>query len=177
MKLKYLAAIWGLAEATVFFIVPDVLLTFVACKEGKRVTGLCLWALAGALVGGCIMFGWGFNDKESAENLLVRIPAVDHDMLLEIEKQVHEGGTKALFIGPITGRPYKAYATYAGTSEVNAVIFFLVSIPARILRFLALAWLSTAISKRFLRQQSDRTRTLLPIAIWVAFYAWYFSVT
>ena len=48
MRLKYLLAIWGLAEATVFFIVPDVILSFVALKEGKRATKLCLWTLAGA---------------------------------------------------------------------------------------------------------------------------------
>ena len=176
MKLKYLAAAWGLAEATVFFIVPDVLLTLVAMKEGKQATKLCLWALGGALVGGCIMFWWGSHDKESAENLLVRIPAIDHDMLMDIEKQVHEGGAKALFIGPLTGRPYKAYATYSGNGEVNLAIFLLVSIPARILRFLALAWLTTAVSKSFLRKQKNHAKILLLTAIWLAFYGWYFSV-
>lgn len=176
MKLKYLAAAWGLAEATVFFIVPDVLLTFVALKDGKRATRLCLWTLGGALIGGVIMFWWGYHNKGSAEDLLAEIPAIDLVMLEEVEKQVEEGRAKALFIGPLTGRPYKIYAVYASATGVSFVTFLLISVPARLLRFLALAWLTTAISKSLLRKKSSRFKTLLLTAIWVGFYGWYFSV-
>ncbi len=177
MKLKYLVAIWGLAEATVFFIVPDVLLTCVALKDGKHATKLCLWALGGALVGGTIMFWWGFHDKESAENLLAEIPAIDFEMLEKVEGQVEEGGVKAAFIGPLTGRPYKIYATYAGSSGENLAVFLLVSVPARLLRFLALAWLATAISKGLLRKVKEGPKILLLSGIWLSFYAWYFWIT
>ncbi|MFP6899464.1 MAG: hypothetical protein VCA36_00885 [Opitutales bacterium] len=176
MKLKYLAAIWGLAEATVFFIVPDLPLTFVALKDGKRATKLCLWALGGALVGGAIMFWWGSSNPDSAENFLAEIPAIGSELLEEVEKQVEEGGALASIAGPIAGRPYKIYAVYAGATGVNFFIFLLISVPARLLRFLVLAWLTTAISKGLLRKQSSRFRTLLLTAIWVGFYGWYFSV-
>ncbi len=177
MRLKYLLAIWGLAEATVFFIVPDVLLTFVALKDGKRATKLCLWALGGAMVGGAIMFWWGYNDKESAEDLLVKIPAINSDMADDVEKQINDDGAKAAFIGPLTGRPYKIYAIHAGASEkVGFIIFMLISIPARLLRFIVLAWVTTFISKKLLRKQSIRFRTLLLTGIWLGFYAWYFAV-
>lgn len=175
MKLKYLAAAWGLAEATVFFIVPDVLLTFVALKEGKRATRLCLWTLGGALIGGALMFGWGTRDKEAAEDLLVKIPAISQEMVEEVEQQVEEGGAKAAFVGPLTGRPYKIYAVHAGNSDVNLAVFLLVSIPARLLRFLVLAWVTTFIAKCLLRKKSARFKTLLLTGIWLSFYAWYFS--
>ena len=177
MKLKYFAAAWGLAEATVFFIVPDVLLTFVALKDGKRATTLCLWALGGALVGGTIMFWWGSHDKESAEDLLTEIPAIDHAMIQKVETQMEDNGVKAAFVGPLTGRPYKIYATYAGSSGENLAIFLLISVPARLLRFLALAWLTTAVSKGLLRKKSRRFSTLLLTFIWIVFYGWYFSIT
>ena len=35
MKVKFLAAFWGLAEATIFFIVPDILLTYLALKDPR----------------------------------------------------------------------------------------------------------------------------------------------
>ena len=177
MKLKYLVAIWGLAEATVFFIVPDVILSFVALKEGKRATKLCLWTLAGALVGGAIMYGWGSRGKESAEDLLVKIPAISSDMVTEVEEQIGDDGAMAAFIGPLTGRPYKIYAIHAGASDkVGFLTFMLISIPARLLRFLVLAWVTTLISKKLLRKQSLRFRTLLLTGIWLGFYTWYFSV-
>ncbi len=176
MKLKYLVAIWGLAEATVFFIVPDVLLTCVALKDGKRATKLCLWTLGGALLGGMVMFWWGFHDKESTENLLVEIPAINLAMLEEVEKQVGQGGAKAVFIGPLTGRPYKTYAAYAGATGVSFVTFLLISVPARLLRFLALAWLTAAISKSFLGKVKEGPKLLLLSGIWLSFYTWYFWI-
>lgn len=175
MKLRYLAAIWGLAEATIFFIVPDVLLTLLALKDGKRATVLSFWTLGGALLGGTIMFWWGSHDKEAAEELLVEIPAISPAMLDKVETQVEEAGAKASFIGPLTGRPYKIYATYAGSSGENLGIFLLISVPARLLRFLVLAWLTTAIAKGPLRKVRAGHRTLFCVAIWLSFYLWYFG--
>ena len=175
MKLKYLAAAWGLAEATVFFIVPDVLLTFLALKDGKRATVVSFWTLGGALVGGIIMFCWGAHDKEAAEELLSEIPAISPAMLEKVETQVEEAGVKAAFVGPLTGRPYKIYATYAGSSGESLGIFLLISVPARLLRFLILAWLTTAIAKGPLRKVKVGPRNLLFVAIWLTFYVWYFG--
>jgi len=114
-----LAAAWGFAEATVFFIVPDVLLTLLGLRDGRRATWACLWALCGALAGGTVMYAWGFVDVPSAENLLVRIPAIDEGMLGDVKRQMDQDGTMAILVGPILGRPYKIYATYAGATGVS----------------------------------------------------------
>ena len=46
-----LALAWGLAEATFFFIVPDVLLSRLVLSDWRLCARACLWAVAGALVG------------------------------------------------------------------------------------------------------------------------------
>lgn len=43
---------WGLAEATFFFIVPDVFTTRLALQDFKRALISCIFTLAGALLGG-----------------------------------------------------------------------------------------------------------------------------
>jgi len=47
------AFLWGLAEATCFFIVPDVLLSFIALRRLRTALLCCGLALAGALLAGC----------------------------------------------------------------------------------------------------------------------------
>ena len=54
-----LAAIWGAAEATLFFIVPDVFLSWLALSDRRQALIACLYALLGALVGGTDHVGLG----------------------------------------------------------------------------------------------------------------------
>ena len=53
-----LALLWGLAEATFFFIVPDVFLSLVAILGGWRTWRHIVAAIFGALLGGALLFQW-----------------------------------------------------------------------------------------------------------------------
>ncbi|MFP6887223.1 MAG: hypothetical protein VB997_06650 [Opitutales bacterium] len=174
--MKFLAVVWGLAEATIFFIVPDVLLTYLALKDPRRATRASLWALTGALVGGTAMFCWGAYDIDSAEKFLKRIPAIDGNLLNEVERQVEVSGARATFAGPIAGRPYKIYAVYSGAKEIDFPSFFLISIPARLLRFILLTWITWWVASKLLAKLQTRSTTFILSGIWIAFYGWYFSV-
>ena len=174
--MNLLAIAWGLVEATVFFIVPDVLLTYLALKDPRRATKACLWALVGALVGGTAMFCWGNYNLKGAEGFLTEIPAIDKQLLQKVEGQIENDGVKATFYGPITGRPYKIYAVYAAGKDVNFLTFFLISIPARLLRFILLTWITWWVASKLLAKLQARSRTFILSGIWIAFYGWYFSV-
>ena len=108
VKAKSLATAWGLAEATIFFIVPDILLTYLALKDPRRATKACIWALAGALVGGTAMFCWGAYDIDSAEKFLKRIPAIDGNLLNEVEGQVEASGAREPSSGLSPADPTKS---------------------------------------------------------------------
>ena len=172
MGVNLLAIAWGLIEASVFFIVPDILLTYLALKDPRRATKACLWAL----VGGTAMFSWGNYDLKGAERFLTEIPAIDKQLLQKVEGQIENDGVKAIFYGPIAGRPYKIYAVYAGGKEVDSLTFFLISIPARLLRFILLTWITWWVASKLLAKLQARSRTFILSGIWIAFYGWYFSV-
>ena len=73
---------WSFAEATVFFIVADVLLTFIAVAMGLRVALLASLAAAiGAACGGMIMWRHGLADPVAATNLLAAVPFVSSGMI------------------------------------------------------------------------------------------------
>ena len=174
--MNLLAIAWGLMEASVFFIVPDILLTYLALKDPRRATKACLWALVGALVGGTAMFCWGNYNLKGAEGFLTEILAIDKQLLKKVEGQIENDGVKATFYGPITGRPYKIYSVYAGAKGISFPSFLLVSIPARLLRFILLTWITWWVASKLLAKLQVRSRTLILSGIWIAFYGWYFSV-
>lgn len=174
--MNLLAIAWGLAEAIVFFIVPDVLLTYLALKDPKRATKACIWTLVGALVGGTAMFCWGNYDPKAAEGFLAEIPAIDEKLLNKVEQQIENNGVKATFYGPIAGRPYKIYAVYAGAKDISFPSFLLVSIPARLLRFILLAWITWWVASKLLTKLQTRKKAFVLTAVWIAFYSCYFAI-
>jgi membrane protein YqaA with SNARE-associated domain len=168
---------WGFAEATFFFIVPDVLVTWFAVSCIRKASWACLWAVIGSLLGGILMYSWGAHNATSAEEFLVRIPAINAEMVEKVGDQVEQGGTKALFLGPPSGRPYKIYAVKAGSQDQGWISFLLVSIPARLIRFLLLSWLVGWLCHCLFNQVRLRTKRLIHLACWLTFYSWYFMAT
>ena len=96
-----LSLIWGLAEATFFFIVPDVILSYITLKSTKTAKTACIFTTIGALFGGLIMYAWGKQNLESAEIFLNKVPAISEQMLDDIKVNVKENQGLAIFTGPI----------------------------------------------------------------------------
>ncbi len=176
MGLAWIALAWGLAEGTFFFIVPDVFLSFNALKDWRQATRACFWVLGGALIGGAIMFAWGASNPVSAEKFLEHVPAISHELLQEVNGQVKEDGVLATFAGPVSGRPYKVYGVYAGATGLSFPMFLLISMPARLIRFLLVTWITAAVANTFLKKMNPRHKKFLLSSFWIAFYSWYFTV-
>lgn len=176
MGLKAAAFFWGLAEATLFFIVPDVLLSAVALRNRTVALRLCLWTLGGALSGGVVMYLWGRHDVEQAGNALTKVPAIGEAMLVRVGGELEQLGSLATFLGPLTGTPYKIYAALSPEAGISLGAFLLISVPARLIRFLLVAAITSWISGTWLDGWSYRSRLGLLLALWGAFYSVYFLV-
>src|SRR5262249_32302455 len=102
----------GFAEATLFFVVPDVLLTVAAVRIGlRRTLPLSLVAARGAVSGGMVMWHWGAPEAEAARNALLQVPAVGVDQLERVGTELSQDWAVNLALGPLSGTPYKIYAT------------------------------------------------------------------
>ncbi len=173
-RINALAAFWGLAEATVFFIVPDVLLSWVALRSFKRAMWACLWALLGALAGGAIIWFLGSVNPEPLRSMFVSLPGIGHAMLGDVREQLQNDGLLALFIGPMIGTPYKIYALEAANLGIGLFVFLLVSVPARLMRF-AIVTVVSAVAGRYLGKLVGlRVLQVLHVLVWITFYAWYY---
>ncbi len=75
------AFIWGVAEATLFFFVPDVLLSYIGLKRGvKPAVRASLIAAAGASLGGVMMYLWSTSDPATAREAVLAVPSISEAM-------------------------------------------------------------------------------------------------
>jgi len=167
------AAVWGFAEATLFFLVPDVLLSWIALERPKRAFTACALATAGALCGGLATYAWARHDADAARAVMVRLPGIDQALAERVDADLTERGLDAVILGSARGRPYKLFAASWGAREGELFAFLLVSIPARLLRFFAVAAFSAALRRYGLKHWPLGACRALHVALWVAFYVWY----
>ena len=170
------AAGWGVAEATVFFVVPDVLLTFAVMRFGMRAgLRLAIVAAAAASITGVFMWLWSSHDPEGARNVMLTVPAIGPDLLERARNEIASSWPWHLFTGAMTGVPYKLYAVEAGAAHINPLLFALVSFPARLTRFV-LTVLAAELGREILiKMHRLQWRYWLWGAAWVATYAIYFT--
>jgi membrane protein YqaA with SNARE-associated domain len=170
------AFLWGFAEATVFFLVPDIFLGFVSIFNWRKGLHLAAATVAGALVGGAVMYGFAANNPPAADKVLTAIPLIDSAMVADVRSQVESGGLSALVTGPLQGIPYKIFAVQSGAQGLPFFQFLLFTILARSERLLPVALLASAFGRfahKFIRRQTWLVLGIY-LALWVGIYIIYF---
>ena len=171
------AALWGFAEATLFFIVPDVLLSIVAVRSGRHAAWIATaWAIAGAIAGGALMYCWSARNADGAIALLDRLPAISPQMIARVGEDLRQSGPATMIVGAFSGVPYKVYAVMAPAVPIGLAPFLLASIPIRALRFVAVVLIADGANRLLAARLSLRRRTTLLAAFWLFFYGAYFAV-
>ena len=171
------AFIWGLAEATLFFIVPDVLLSFIAQRRGWRTAVRAAGAtVVGALIGGAFMFLWAKQDIAAVWQTLDLVPFITPGLLDRVQNELAAHGILAMFTGAFTGAPYKIYAALAGSAGLNLPGFLILSAVARGARFLAAIGLTLLASRTASPWLDRRGQTIALAGFWIVFYAIYFAI-
>ncbi|MCB0911955.1 MAG: hypothetical protein KDB60_10120 [Propionibacteriaceae bacterium] len=180
---------WGVAEATVFFIVPDVWTSRVALRHPRRAFATTLSATAGAVLGGAIVHRWAARTPAaSSAATMARIPAIDAAMVDAVDEQVARSGYRAMLTGPTRGVPYKLYARAAGSQGLPLGGLLAWTGPARIVRFVLVTGMFGGLAAASRRAGLNRPGRGLARVLgtperaektvhalgWTLFYAWYF---
>lgn len=169
------AFLWGAAEAFLFFIVPDVLIGFVALRRGVR-AGLIAAVLAalGASVGGAAMYLWSDRAPEQALAAVEAVPAVSPAMIEAASADMRsDGWFLASLKGPLTSTPFKVYAALAPGHGASLSAFAAAGAPVRLPRFLAVAVAMALIGAALKGRVSDRVVIAVFTGGWVMFYGWF----
>ncbi len=178
-RLVGLAALWGFAEATLFFLVPDVLLSFAAMRSGLRpVLVACLAAALGATLGGATMMVAAQVATEAVRAAILALPGIGPQLLEEAGRRFAQEGVLAAFLGSLSGVPYKLYAFAAGASAggEGAPALLLATPLIRLPRFVGATLLAAGARRLLVSRLGEDAALALLAAFWLGFYAWYFSV-
>lgn len=175
--LDFAALIWGVAEATLFFFVPDVILSYIGVKRGPSAAARAsVIATIGAGVGGVIMYLWSTQDYATVREAVLAVPAISEAMAERAEAAMAQNWFTATLLGPLSSTPYKLYAILAPEAGAPLPLFALASIVARLPRFLVVsagaAWIARWLEPRL----GPRAPFLILIGAWLLFYAVFFAL-
>lgn len=167
-----IAFLWGFAEATAFFIVPDVYMGFVALFSWRRGLKAAIATLLGAMLGGSIMYMIGMNNPNGMNRFLTYIPLIDSALVNNVADQTRESGVIAVLTGPVRGMPYKIYAAQAGEQSLSFLAFLFMTIPARLERFIPLVLILGGIGQWFRAFLEKHTLLVMGcyVLMWVLIY-------
>lgn len=171
-----IAFLWGLAEGTLFFIIPDVYLGLVALFHWRKAFLAAVAAVAGALIGGAIMYALALNNGAPMTQLLLLVPLISPEMVRTVAAQMQARGLRAMVSGPLQGIPYKIYAVQAGRHHLPFLPFLLMTIAARLERFLPVALAAAAWGaafKRFVQRHAALVVGAYAL-MWLAVYVLYY---
>ena len=167
------SGVWGYAEATRFFVVPDVLVGWIALHGTRHGIRSALAATAGAVLGGAAVH----RDAAAQHARLTEIPGISEAMLDDAAERFAQKGWAAVMRAPIDGIPYKIYAARSALDgrPLEELVFW--TPPARLWRFLLIAVGAGVFGTIFARAIRRRETEFLVayLAIWAITYARYYA--
>jgi len=138
---------WAVAEATVWPILPDALLAPLMLARRTRRLWLVAACVAGMTLGGILTVLVAHWAPGFAPDLLRDLPLMTEEQIRGAADGVREHGAAGFLIQPVSGIPFKAWATAAGVQGLSPVLVIPAFIVARGLRMAATALLFGAIAR------------------------------
>lgn len=172
-----LAGAWGLAEGTLFFVVPDVPIGWIALRRPRQLVAAWLAATGGGVAGAALIHlavrhGW------EPDSLFGALPGTRPGDLERVRDAVAQDVTRAFALGAVSGVPLKVYVAAAARQGVplwRVLGLTAINRAPRIGLFgLVLAVAGALVPDRW--RPSPRTLAIAYGLGWVAFYTWYWAL-
>ena len=174
---KIIGFVWGYAEGGIFFLVPDIYITFATLfsfKSGYRAWG---YSIAGSTLAVLTIYAvMGYTSIPYFE-VLANTPGISSEMISGVTNELKRQGvpyTPLLIVGGIPLKVYSASAFALGFPLLNVLAWTLFS---RIVRIAPVFFLVAAVSRLLKRRIENRPALFLGVLslAWILFYAYYFQ--
>ena len=121
----------------IFFPIPvDPLLAILVLNNKQKYIELTIFCTLASAIGGLVGWLLGYYIGEEIEGLLTIIPWIKDDSFNTVKTAFDEHGILIIFLGAFTPLPFKIISVISGVFHINIVVFFVMSLIGRGLRFL-----------------------------------------
>ena len=164
---EVVAGAWAFAEATLFFVIPDVWLTWVATADRATVRKLVRCVAIGtamAATGGVFVIVAGLGP------LTELVPGITIEDLWSVQQRVRREGMISVTTAWTRGEPYKLYASACGMQGCPVGQFMAWSVVARGWRFGLTTSIAFGVARLVRMQEASR---VLWAVVWISIYTVY----
>ena len=171
------AGAWAFAEATLWFIVPDVFAGFVVLFAPRRFS-----RTLGAVVVGGLLGALALTSLTAAtggiSRLLVALPGITYADLGQASVELQAQGAVALLNGPLQGLPVKVYVHEAALLATPLPVLAAFVVLNRLERVGISLLLAMAVGSALRRRiaQWPRLALALYVGLWAAIYVAYYTM-
>lgn len=164
---------WALAEATFWPIIPDFLLVLVVAGNRQRFYKPLAFAIAGAALGGIMMFLFAYLVPNEALAMLRYLPFARESQFHTVSAQFASNGALAFFYQPWSGIQFKVWALIGGSQGIAPWLAIPCFIVARALRMAVFATLARLLVGRFTSFVRDNSLYLAALYMVFFFFNWW----
>ena len=120
----------------IFFPIPvDPLLAILVLNNKQKYIELTIFCTLASVIGGLIGWLLGYVIGEEIEELFTIIPWIKDDNFNTVKIAFDKHGILIIFLGAFTPLPFKIISVTSGVFHINIVVFFVMSLIGRGLRF------------------------------------------
>ena len=174
-----IAFTWAMMEASLFFVVPDVWLGFVALYAPRRMLATLAATVLGAVAGGAMLYLVTPLLGDTLSGWLVHLPGIGATDLVRARAELARQGIAAFLNGPLQGLPVKLYI-HAGALDGLGLPGALLGVALNRLERIGVFGLVMAfvgVIGRPVIVRWPRAVLLVYVTAWVMFYAAYWGTT
>ncbi|MDO1559346.1 hypothetical protein Q0812_07885 [Brevundimonas sp. 2R-24] len=177
--LAALPVIWAAAEASLFFIVADVAIGWIALRRGWRAGVLAgLAAALAAGLGGAGLYAWSAREPARVERLIESLPAVPQGAVAAAAADLQSDDWRdRMLFAAFSGKPYKLYAAAGPRTNISAAELAAATPGARLPRFMLIALGFAVLGGALRGRLTPRTTLGLYVGGWIGFYAAFWALT
>ena len=120
----------------IFFPIPvDPLLAILVLNNKRKYIELTFFCTLASVIGGLVGWLLGYVLGGEIEELFTVIPWIKNDSFNDVKIAFDQHGILLIFLGAFTPLPYKIISVTSGVFHVNILVFFVMSLLGRGLRF------------------------------------------
>ena len=133
----WIGAGWAAAEASLFFIVPDVWLGLVALYAPRRMPVTLVAITIGAVVGAVVLYAATLLFGDGLTSIVTAVPGIDPADLRQARTELADQGAVAFLNGILAALPVKVYVHASALLDVGITDVVVFTVLNRIERLLA----------------------------------------